>query len=45
MDYLKHNIKMALPSVLVFGNDPDTISYEISSKQISEVTCGVLKMA
>lgn len=45
LDYLKHNTKMALPSVLVFKNVPDTISYEISSKHTSEVTCGVLKMA
>ena len=45
LDYLKHNTKMALPSVLVFKNVPETISYEISSKHTSEVTCGVLKMA
>ena len=42
--YLKHNTKMALPSVLVFTNVPDTISYEISSKHSSEVVRGELKM-
>ena len=45
LGYLKHNTKMALPSVLVFKNAPDTISYEISSKHTSEMTCGVLKMS
>lgn len=45
LGYLKHNTKMALPSVLVFKNVPDTISYEISSKHTSEMTCGVLKMS
>lgn len=45
LGYLKHNTKMALPSVLVFKNVPDTISYEISSKHTSEKTCGVLKMS
>lgn len=45
LGYLKHNTKMALPSVLVFKNAPDTISYEISSKHTSEMICGVLKMS
>jgi len=36
---------MAFPSVLVFKNVPDTISYEISSKHTSEMTRGVLKMS
>lgn len=45
LGYLKHNTKMALPSVLVFKSAPDTISYEISSKHTSEMTCGVLKMS
>lgn len=36
---------MAFPSVLVFKNVPDTISYENSSKHTSEMTCGVLKMS
>ena len=45
LGYLKHNTKMAFPSVLVFKNVPDTISYEISSKHTSEMTCGVLKMS
>lgn len=44
LGYLKHNTKMALPSVLVFENVPNTISYEISSKHSSEVIHGVLKM-
>lgn len=44
LGYLKHNTKMALPSVLVFTNVPDTISYEISSKHSSEVIRGELKM-
>ena len=45
LGYLKHNTKMAFPSVLVFKNVPDTISYEIFSKHTSEMTCGVLKMS
>lgn len=44
LGYLKHNTKMAFPSVLVFTNVPDTISYEISSKHSSEVVRGELKM-
>lgn len=42
--YLKHNTKMALPSVLVFKNMPKTISYEITSKYSSEVVCDIVKM-
>lgn len=44
LGYLKHNTKMAFPSVLVFTNVPNTISYEISSKHSSEVIFGELKM-
>ena len=44
LEYLKHNTKMAFPSVLAFTNIPDTISYEISSKHSSKVIRGNLKM-
>ena len=44
LEYLKHNTKIAFPSVLVFENVPNTIPYEIYSKHSSEVTHGVLQM-
>lgn len=40
--YLKHNAKMAFPSLLVFVNSPDTILYEITSKYSPEVIKGEL---
>lgn len=38
--YLKHNTKMAFPSVLILKNQPKKIEYEISSKHISDVIKG-----
>lgn len=42
VDYLKHNTKMAFPSVLVLKNSPEIIEYEITSKYIADVVKGAL---
>lgn len=41
--YLKHNTRMAFPSVLMFEKAPDKIEYEISSKHSPEIVKGIIE--
>ena len=43
IEYLKHNLSMAFPSILMFNDVPKTIEYEITSRNIPEVIKGQLK--
>lgn len=43
--YLKHNTKMAFPSVLILKNQPKKIEYEITSKHISDVIKGEISFS
>lgn len=45
ISYLKHNTKMAFPSVLIFEEVPEFIEYEITSKHTSKVIKGKLKFS
>ena len=44
INYLKHNIVMAFPSVLVFKEIPDSIDYEISSKYVADIVRGTIEI-
>lgn len=44
ISYLKHNAKMAFPSVLTFKNPPKEIAYEITSKYIPEIIKGKISL-
>ena len=44
ISYIKHNTKMALPSVLVFGRIPEKIEYEITSKHVPDIIKGHINL-
>lgn len=44
IEYLKHNSSMAFPSVLMFKNIPEAITYEITSKYLPDVVQGNIKL-
>ena len=45
VDYLKHNTRMAFPSVLVFHDIPESIDYEITSKHSADVIKGKIEIS
>ena len=45
VNYLKHNIRMAFPSVLIFNDVPESIDYEMTSKHSPDVIKGKIEIA
>ena len=44
-NYLKHNTRMAFPSVLIFHDVPESIDYEMTSKHSPDVIKGKIEIA
>ena len=45
LNYLKHNTRMAFPSVLIFHDVPESIDYEMTSKHSPDVIKGKIEIA
>ena len=45
VNYLKHNTRMAFPSVLIFNDVPESIDYEMTSKHSPDVIKGKIEIA
>lgn len=45
LNYLKHNTRMAFPSVLIFHDVPESIDYEMISKHSPDVIKGKIEIA
>ena len=45
LNYLKHNTRMAFPSVLIFHDVPESIDYEMASKHSPDVIKGKIEIA
>lgn len=45
VNYLKHNTRMAFPSVLIFHDAPESIDYEMTSKHSPNVIKGKIEIA
>lgn len=45
IDYLKHNTKMAFPSILVFAENPEFIDYQITSKYSPDIIKGKIEFS
>ena len=43
INYLKHNTRMAFPSILIFNEVPEFIDYEMTSKHSPDIIKGKIE--